>query len=366
MANPQPSVQQPHVRQRVIQAPPSLLADFNRFVTNYPAVVFIASCVLVVNLIYVPSRFADYGQYLVLTDGLYYFNARSWLDFEVGSNLLFLNLRILSGNTIRAVNLAHYLLGIAYVWFLLRLARREEVTWRGVMVTFGLYGALLAFVTIRATPAYMLVSIAALDAARGRVRAVWLTLAATLFHVSAVLAVPPILFGLAQNRLTLLGWIERSTYAVAAVAGAFGLFFVVARSLFTDAIAGIISIVPFLNKYTVYTDSLDPLADAGGGGGGLSTAHLAYAVVMSAFAFAFVLMPDQRCRRLRGYVLSSYVLFLILEFAPVTAYRQSQFWLLPAMLVFPWDRFAPAGFRAVLFAGACVLLFRFTLGGVVG
>jgi len=340
----------------------SLTADIADVFRTYPAATFIAACVVLLNLFYAPARFADYDQYLVLTDGLYFFAAGRWLDFELGSNLLFLTLRILTGNTIRSVNLAHYILGAAYIYFTFRLAHRNEVGWRGLLVVFALYGALLAFVTIRATPAYMLVALAALDVTRGRKRAVTLVLAATLFHVSALLALPPILAGLAQNRLRSLQWITQSAKAVFAVIGAAVAVFAFLYGAFASLLSNLVALVPFLNKYDVYTASLDPLS---GSEGGLSTNHLIYAVLMTTFALVFVAMPDERCRRLRLFVLISCVIFLLLEFAPVTAYRQSQFWTIPAMLIFPWQRFAPGGVRAIAFTILCILSFVLATRGVV-
>jgi len=351
------------LRTKPVAPPPSMTADAWGFVRKYPTAMFIAACVVVVNLLYAPMRFADYDQYLVLTDGLYYFANRKWLDLEIGSNLLFLGLRILTGNTIRAVNLAHYLLGAAYIYFTFRLAHRGDVKWRGLMITFVLYGSLLAFVTIRATPAYMLVTLGVLDVIRGRKRGIVLTLAASLFHVSAVLALPPILLGYLQTRWKALYWIERSTRAVAAAAVLLIVLFAGLRTLFASALASVVSLVPFLNKYDVYTAGLDPNNAAQGGGS--SIVHLIYAVVMSAFMLTFVLMPDERCRKMRLYVIASYVIFLLLEFAPVTAFRQSQFWAIPAMLVFPWHRFIPSGFRAAAFAGACAVMFAVLVRGII-
>lgn len=342
---------------------PARPGRFYGFVTKYPAVAFIAACVLIMNLIYSPADFADYYQYLLITDGLYYFSTGNWLNFEAGSNLLFLSLRVLTGNTEVAINLAHYLLGIVYVYFYLLLAREERVRWRGILVSFAFYGSLLAFITIRATPAYMLVTLGALDVIRGRKRGIILALAASLFHISAILAFGPILLGYAQSRLRSLRWVEQSTRSVAMVAALLMVMFGVLRTLFASVLTSVISVIPFLNKYDVYTASLDP--NNAGQGGGTSSNHLIYAIIMSLFMLAFVAMPDERCRKMRLYVISSYVLFLILEFSPVTAFRQSQFWAIPAMLVFPWHRFAPAGFRAMTFAGLCAVMFVLLVRGVV-
>ena len=353
MATNVPPVLTPVRRQR---------GTFYGLITKYPSVATMAVCVLLVNLFIAPNRFADYYQYLLITDGLVYFYSGSWLGFEAGSNLIFLSLRLLTGDTVTAVNLAHYLLGAVYIYLYFLIVREEQVGWRGVLITFALYGSLLAFVTIRATPAYLLVTIAALQATRGRVSAVWLALAATLFHVSAVLAVPPIVLSVAQNRLRGLQWITYSTRALVGVVLGAMLLFGLLRAAFASALNAVIGAIPFLSKYVVYTAALDPLNDKGGGASSVN--HLIYAIVLSVMVLLSLLMPEERCRRMRGYVLASYAVFLLLQFSPITAYRQSQYWTLPLMLVFPWHRFAPPGVAAIALVAVSLLLFMLTTRGV--
>lgn len=339
--------------------------SFYGLVTKYPVIAAMAAMVLLFNVLIAPDRFADYQQYLLITDGLRYFYSGSWLGFEAGSNLILLTLRLVTGNTVTAVNLAHYLLGLSYIYLYYLISKEEQVGWRGVLISFALYGALLAFVTIRATPAYLLVTMAALRASRGRTSAIWLAVAATLFHVSAVLAIPPIILNIAQNRWRALDWINRSTRALAAVVASAMLLFGLLQAAFASAVNTVIGAIPFLNKYVVYTAALDPLKDTGGGNSA-SINHLIYAIVMSLLVLVALLMPEERCRRLRGYFLLSYAIFLLLEFSPITAYRQSQFWAIPLMLVLPWHRFAPAGLRAILLVVLCLLLFVVTGWGVYG
>jgi hypothetical protein len=338
---------------------------FYEFVTKYPAIAAMGSIVLLFNLLIDPNRFADYYQYLVITDGLVYFYSGSWIGFEAGSNLILLGLRFITGDTITAVNLAHYLLGATYIYLYFLIARDEQVGWRGVLISFALYGSLLAFVTIRATPAYLLVVIAALRATRGQTSAIWLALAATLFHVSAVLAVPPIIIGVAQNRLRALDWVTHSTRALVIVVASAMLLFGLLQAAFANALNVAIEAIPFLGKYVVYTAALDPLRDRGGAGSA-SINHLIYAVTVSLLVLAAMIMPEERCRRLRAYALTSYAIFLLLQFSPITAYRQSQFWTIPLILVFPWHRFVPAGFRSIILIVACLAFFAFTAQGVYG
>ncbi len=356
-ASPAPVPPRQHVR--------GARGTFYDFVTKYPAIAAMGALVLLFNLFITPDRFADYNQYLLITDGLVYFYSGSWIGFEAGSNLILLGLRQITGDTVTAVNFAHYLLGITYIYLYFLIAREEQVGWRGVLISFALYGSLLAFVTIRATPAYLLVAMAALRATQGRTSAIWLALAATLFHVSAVLTIPPILFGVAQNRFRSLAWITYSTRALAGVVAGAMLLFGLLRAAFANAINAAIGAIPFLGKYVVYTAALDPLKDKGEGSS-TSINHLIYALIMSLLVLVAMIMPDERCRRLRGYFLTSYAIFLLLEFSPITAYRQSQFWAIPLMLIFPWHRFVPGGFRSVLLVVACLAFFAITARGVYG
>lgn len=338
---------------------------FYDLVTKFPTAAYIASCILVIDILVPPHRFADYYQYLLITDGLWYFDTANWLGFEAGSNLLFVSLRLLMGNTERAIDVAHYLLGGMFAVFAFRFAARKEVSWQGLLTMFSLYGSLLAFVTIRATPAYLLVAVGALEASKGRWSAILLGLAATMFHVSAVLALAPLLVALAQNRLSSLAWVGRSTRSLAVALGLTVILFVAFRATLIAALASAVAAVPFLGKYVVYTAALDPLNN-NGPSAGPSILHLIYFIVLSVFTAVMLLMPEDRCRRFRGYLIGSYGVYLFLQFSPVTAYRESQFWMVPAVLIFPWARFVKPGLLSILFIIFSVSFFATTMPGVIG
>jgi hypothetical protein len=328
------------------------------------ALVIIAA-ILLGNVLYAPGRFADYYAYLLLTDRLYYFPEGDLLSYEAGSNLVFLGLRWLTQSTVTAVNIAHYALGIGAGWGFWRLAGRDDVDWRGLVFAFGLFGAALAFVTIRATPAYFLMTFAALEANKGRRRAIAIALAALLFHVSAVLAIVPVIGAVLQNRVRALEWIGGSPRAIILIGGTLIVVFLAlstfASGLLSEAIAGI----PFLGKYVAYTSALDPTLQATGAVPTRSVAHLIYLLLVSVFTLVMLLAPDENCRRMRAYILLSYTIFIFLQFSPVTAYRQSQFWVMPAAMVLPWRWFAPAGVRSILMIVVFSLIFLLNLNGIV-
>jgi hypothetical protein len=335
-------------------------------ITGRTIAIMIASAILLGNVLFAPGRFADYYAYLLLTDRLYYFPEGDLFSYEAASNLIFLSLRWLTQSTVSAVNIAHYAQGIGSAWGFWYLAGRDDVDWRGLVFVFGLFGAALAFVTIRATPAYFLIAIAALEANKGRRSAIVLALVATLFHVSAVLALVPIIGAVLQNRLRILAWIADSPRAIVLAGGSLILVFLLLSTFASASVTTVIELVPFFGKYVAYTSALDPTLQATGAVPTRSVAHVIYLGLVSAFALVMLLAPGESCRRMRVYVLLSYTIFIFLQFSPVTAYRQSQFWVIPAAFVLPWRWFAPIGVRSVLMIVVGALGFLITFSGVVG
>ena len=329
-------------------------------------VTLIGAVVLAVNMLVPASRFADYDAYLWITDRLYYFPDEAWYRFEAASHFVLLMCRIATGSTEGGVDLAYRLLGLGFVTAMALFAKREEVDWRGILALFTLYGALLAFVTLRATPAYLLVALAALQANKGQRICLLSGGAAVLFHISAVLALPPLLVALAHNRYGLFQWTRRSALPIIAGAVLYGAFFLLFQDLLNELLLSLLNIVPFLTKYLVYTSALDPASGVSQAGEGLNrTAHLAYAGLVSAFAFAFMLVKDDECRKMRAFVIVSFVIFLVTQFSPITAFRQSPFWTIPAMLIFPWRKLSPPGPVALLFVLVCAALFALTFPAVL-
>lgn len=326
--------------------------------------VMIAVAIGAVNMLIAPDRFADHYSYLVLTDQLYYFNGSEWSGYEIASQALLLGLKALLKSTLSAVNAAHFILGLSFILFVFHIAVKERLKWQGILIVFALYGPLLAFVTIRATPAYFLVTIATLQACRGRVSAIPVALLALLFHVSAILALPPLAVALAQNRYSWFSWVRKAGGTVILLAivyvGAFSVF----RSTITAGLTSAVGAVPFLNKYVVYLGSIDPLNSAQVEASSRSITHLIYLAVVSVFFVVFLRTRDERSDRLKGFLIISYLIFLFLQFSPVSAFRQSQFWMMPALFVFPWDRYVRSGARAVLLVIGCSVVAVLNILGV--
>jgi EpsG family len=324
------------------------------------AVLFIiSSFVLVINLFVNSNRFADYFSYIELIDKYYYYRDDNWFFFEPASTLIFILLKHFFQSTELAADAAHYLLGIFYVALLIKIATEYRADWRSILLSFCVFGSLMAFVTIRATPAYLFVSIALLETLRGRYRALLYVFLGALFHMSAILALFPIILSLMQNKNTFFSWVYNA--GIRSLLNIFALFAVVSvlQSYFQEFIYNFVNNVPILSRYLVYVYSSDANSVAVSvSAKGPSIFHFIYLVLCSLFVLMFISNKSDLCRKSRIYVFSSYIIFILMQFSPVTAFRQSVFWMLPAIFVFPWASYTAGKFGAYpLLIGAVGIFF---------
>lgn len=332
---------------------------------GYFVVSLIAIAILVTNLTIAPSRFADYFSYVDLFDEYYFFRVETWFFFEPVSTFLFIALKHISKNTMDAVNIAHYLLGIFYVVFTVCIFKKYQVGWRSILLYFAVFGPLLAFVTIRATPAYLFALIAFFESLRARPVALVYVFLGTLFHMSAILALVPIILSLAQARYSILRWVYTaglSTFLVIlALAGLAALL----QTYFNEVLYNAISTIPILSRYIVYVTSfninqMDATVDASTP----SEFHFVYLILTTIFVLTILTNKSNLCRRSRLFVLASYGIFLFLQFSPVSAFRQSVFWVLPMIFVFPWAKYTAGRFGAYPMFVVASAIFLFQLSTV--
>jgi len=149
-----------------------------------------------------------------------------------------------------------------------------------------------------------------------------------------------------------LHWIQRATTPIVVGGLVYLALFVFFKGAVTTLLDGILSGIPFLNKYIIYT-SAEPAQSGIAIDKSSSQSHLAYAVAVSTFTFSCFFVKSEKIVAFRPYILFSYAIFQILEVSPITAYRQSLFWLIPVALVYPWDKFAKGPMsNAALAAGS--------------
>lgn len=299
--------------------------------------------VLLVMSIVVPlSNFADYPGYLQLSDDL----ATGYRPFRWWFEPISTGMIILSGVMIPdrqlSIDLLYRITEVLFFPAFIFVTVRYRPSTIGMLFAFAMSAPLLMFVTLRATPAYLLVWLATVQAREGKLRCVVTCLCGALFHFSATLALVPLLLCVVEQRLA----DDRRAKAVRwwitlILAGGAAALFIVRQHLNLFILD---FVMQRLDTYASYVNGLDPMAVASGGLGESHLSHTIYLAGVAALVVMFCLQKQDNCARLRNLVVSSFIIFLLLEFSPVTAFRYSTFWIVPVLLAMPWNRIAPHPF----------------------
>lgn len=326
-------------------------------------IAFILALIIAVR-IYIPSwLFADFSSYLYLVDQLTFNPSTSWLSSEPLSWAPILAFRYFTGSTFQAVVVGHWYLSLVFLGSALALQRRYDLPWQFSVLLFGVFGPLLAFVTLRATPAYFAVAFAVMEAGRGRRRSFIILLVACLFHLSSLMMVLPVSIAFLQNRSEKLNALLRSPLFVGVLAAMIILPFVVFTDLMNLYLGEIISIFgSTLGKFTTYIKN-DAATDMTGASGG--SFHQVYFILVSVILIGWIFVSQEIGVRIRGFVFTGYGIFLFLQFSPVSAYRESIFWMIPLLMTFPWKKIALSGFGSAAILAAAAIMFAYGIGTVL-
>ena len=312
---------------------------------------------LVISLFAEPSRFADFDTYVYYLDGLVHFPPPSWMYFEVSSNLYLLAAHWLTRSVLSAVVLAHYVLGIVFLLALPVIYPPRRVPWPALLFTLAVMGPLLAFVTLRATPAYFLVAVAVRCAVDRRL-VTWVYLAvAASFHISALLAALPLALLYFDRNLPALLRSDRSRLHYLLLTFAIIIGGVLLPQL-SGSLISLIKSIPVLSKYDVYTvDNESAVTQIG------HYIFLAFAIMLTVVVLA---LQREAERKLGTFVLSSFALYVLMFFSasPVAAFRQTPFWMITMIAALPWDRLGVRRATVPLFVLACAALMVFQFSQV--
>lgn len=321
----------------------------------------IAGMVLAVRAFTSPWNFPDFDTYLLVSDTLAFQPLRDNLIFEPLSTGFILSLRYLTGNSLDGLIAAHWVLSAIFVIGFYKVMAASQQDWRAALVTVGLYGSLLAFVTVRATPAYLLVWLAAIYASQGRISSLLLALTAIGFHSSAALAIPAILVCYLQQKNRIFASFWRNNILIGSTVALIAVLFSLSYLVLVDYLYTVINLLgPFLGKYMVYVSAFEGNEGSSQATSDSAVFHLGYLIGASLLTIAFIAAQGEGAKRLRSYVILSFFVFVFLSASPVSAYRQSLFWTVPAILYLPWRRFSVSGFGTV---AICIFgLIGFVLG----
>lgn len=321
-----------------------------------------AVLIFILRLVYPVWLFGDYGAYLLLLDSYARNPLFDWWRDEPASWGPMLFFRYLAGTTHGGLVIANWYLSAWYVAALYMLNRRYRIDWEGTGILLLAFGALLAFVTIRATPAYFLICFAAFEAARGRtLPALALAVVACLFHLSAALAVPGIVIALLQPRLKFIDRALRSRVLLFVVGFGIVIPFILLQSILGNALQSVVSSVPLLDRFTVYLQG----DTSQGAGPTRSIFHLIYSGIVTVSLVGYLVVAKDASNQLKTFLIVCFGVYLFLSFSPVSAYRFSIFFVMPLLLSFPWRRIALGGVTPVAVAIVSVVVFVTSFTGVL-
>lgn len=326
------------------------------FMTNHERILLIIIVILIVcvRVIYDSNEFADFNGYVSLLDSIVF---NKWSVWSYGDPLswgVLVLFRDIFGDSYSAVQAGNLYVSVLFIVFTYTLLKYYAVSWQSILLIFATFGPLLAFITIRATPAYFLVTIATLEASRGRWRWLFVFAIAVLFHSSALLALPSLVAAIMQRRFSILdrAFTSRSTILFVSVGIISPLIFF--REYMLDLTRYLIIILgSTFAKFSIYlqggsTNSVEPIG---------SIYHQIYFSISSLALIAFLLKHEKAQFKLGGYLLVSYGIYVFMFSVPPSAFRQSLFWMMPLMIAFPWREFSFRGVGSTLLPVIAVVLF---------
>lgn len=304
------------------------------------------------------ARFGDYDTYTLYIDSLVHFPSWDWLKLEPLSNAYLWLCYWLTLDVIGANELAHTILLVSFPLLLWVSFRPATTPWPALLAVFGLFGPLLTFVTLRATPAYLLTTWAVYEASARRRRVFILIAVAVGFHFSSVMAIPPLLALYFRDRLPKWMQFERPGLVLLLTIVIGGIVFAAADTLAGAALT-YINNIPILSKYVAYSATANENLET-------SINHYIFLGISAAMLLMFLITVKGEASRLKIYMLASFFVYLALFLAasPVAAFRQTPFWILPLIGTFPWRRFIPPGPVSFLFLLACEAMFILQINGV--
>ena len=323
---------------------------------------FAAAIIVVVDSIIFPSRFFDYDTYLFYIDSIWYFPSATPVYMEPLSRLYLYVARGASDTTDTALNASHYLLGAVYLLGIFALLRKRPDGWQALLVTFAITGPLLALVTVRATPAYLLVALAVITADSRPLRSALFMALALCFHVSTGLTVAPWALLLLRARLPEVLRVERPAPLI--LAGlVFALIFVYFGQTLVSALLSLVEGIPFLNKYLAYSQDF---ATQHGGIRETSVSHYIFFVFSIGYSALYFLVADEEAKKINLYIVASLLIYVTMFFglSPVAALRQACFWQLPMTVMLPWRRLGITAPLAPFLMVGSLGFFLFQLGQV--
>lgn len=335
-----------------------------RLATGVPwalALALVAFVTLSVRIVLSPADFADFDTYVEIASDLAGSSLASLWSLEPFSRGLLLWGTDLIGSAEKAVIVVSWLNTLIFLSGIALLSMQTKQEWPGMLMVFGLYGALLGFVTLRATPSYLLVAYAVLCLWDRPLKGFLVIMLAAGFHVSALLMFPPFMLNALLR--------PRNNQAIArrAAPGRFiwilfciGCYFTILGGISEfGLLRDLLLSNQITSKFAVYADVLE-IADNHQG-----LSHRLYFIALTLLVYIASISRVDSVNRIWPYVAVAYLLTAIASASPVVAFRLSLFWTIPLLMSFPWSRWIRSELRLLVFSAAVAVLFLIGIRGVL-
>jgi hypothetical protein len=328
--------------------------------TAFPtALTVVLLCLVSVGLLVAiaPDAFADFLSYQYIVEELRSPDWSDLLTFEPLSRLFLYFCSTLTNDSADVVSFAHYVNALIYICAIIPIAIRYAAGWRNVILFGALYSPLLAFVTLRATPAYFLVAIAYFIRDRHPGKALAASIVAVGFHVSAALAVFPLILT-ANNRLgrAFVSPNTRWTDISIVFAAVLIYIFLGGLSAYLPQVAAFLEGQGAFAKFAVYAALAGDMQ---------STMHRVYFVMTLGVVVLLLISRGDFNRRDVRYMTLSFLTYAALTISPVVAFRESIYWMMPLVLIMPLHRYMQTAALSFVFCVACGVLYAMAFYGVL-
>ena len=299
-----------------------------------------------------PSYFADYIAYenIVNNSSSIFDNSLyEWLTYATFS--LFGNLRLLGLDPVYWLYIYNFLL-VGSLFFL--LIKISSNTLSGVFIIMALYAALFSYVLLRAAPAYLVIALSVVYGSIGKKKTSSLLAFISIFyHISAVLpAIVVVLLNINSPSIYKLSGIFFKLSIVLAILQIINIWLGV--NIMPSALIDVISEYESIEKYGVYVENSNKI----------TVYHVVYFIISCSIIILLRIKDVLVSKYLALYFYILFGLCAVMIISPVAAFRMSIFYMLPLLLIFPWNHFLNGIARYFIYIFS-PFLFYFSFSGLV-
>lgn len=302
------------------------------------------------------NLYADFHSYEIIVQELRAQSLGEVLVFEPFSRLFLLLCSKLNNNPTHVATIGTYINLSIYLCAMTPISIRYATSWRNVLLLGALFSPLLAFVTLRATPAYLLVAFAYLERSARPRRAALAALLAVGFHISA--AVPLIPFALTSDNRFGRIFSGPQTRRL-------DVWIVCAGALLYLTWGGLAAYLPGLATFLQGQGEFAKFAVYAAQQGETSLMHHVYFVMVLGVMILLLIWRDFFSTRDVRYMTLSFLGYCAMAVSPVVAFRESIYWMIPLILVLPLHRYVRTSVVSFVFCVLCVILYAVDFHGVL-